>query len=221
MTVIHVNLDNLLKDTEKMNEIKDAAKQALEDYFDGMEQMLVEIDCPYAQYVEFGSDPAKPENKTQLVKDPKDPDGPKVTEVKLRFRDWAQEKFHLSDELRIKHGDSVYTKVMEEGMKATPFLRPAEYFVTEDFKKNPDKYLVEGKNPSELLCREMAAQMAYQLESNRSLVSGDLMRSIRVVKMSEATQEEPPQDLKSIPDYVWEDMSLDRHGRMIRKGGIS
>ena len=215
MTVIHVDLDNLLKDTDKMNEIKDEAKKSLEDYFNGMEQMVVEIDCPYAQYVEFGSDPANPENRTPKVKDPVC--GDMITETNLRFREWAQTKFQLDNEMRKKRGDTIYKQVMENGMKATPFLRPAEYVVTEDFKSNPDKYLVGGKNPSELLCNEMAAQMAYQLERNSSLVSGDLMRSIRVVKASEMRKEEPPQDLKDIQDYIWEDMSLDRHGRRIRK----
>lgn len=215
MTVIHIDLDNIHRDRETLKQLEDLAGQAILDRFDGMEEYLVEVDCPYAQYVEFGSDPADPENKTQMVKDPIC--GDMVTETKLRFREWAQTKFNLNNDERKKRGDKIYSQVMENGMKATPFLRPARYYVTEDFMNYPDRYLEEGMNPMELLAREMAAHMALQLESNMSLVSGELMKSIRVVKASEASQEPPPDDLREIQDYIWEDMSLDRHGNKIRK----
>ena len=217
MTVIHLDLDTLANDLEKQKEISDAIADDMKSYFNDLEEYSIDIDCPWAQYVEFGSDPADPANATQLMPDPKDPNGPWVTEVKLRIRDWAQSKFQLNDEDRIKRGDKIYTQIMEEGMRAAPFIRPAEYYVTEDLMANPDKYLIEDQNPIELICMEMAAQMAFQIETNHSIDSGGLLRSIRVVKTSEVADVEDPEDLKQIPEYIWNDRSLDRHGNKVKR----
>jgi hypothetical protein len=58
--------------------------------------------------------------------------------------------------------------------------------------------------------------MAYALNANKSIVTGDLMRSIRVVRLTDIEGKPEPEDLKEIPEYVWEDVSLDRHGNKIK-----
>lgn len=181
------------------------------------EKYTVSIDCPYAQYVEFGSDPAE---KTTVphVEDPICKD--KVTEVNLKIRDWAQDKFGLDDKMRKKRGDAIYKQIMEEGMKPSPFIRPALFFVLEDMKahmsENPEDsiYFKPGVNTTEVIANEVAAHMAKNLMQNDSIVNGDLMRGINVV-LEKDVIDEIPDDLREIRPEIWEDMHLDRHGNRI------
>lgn len=209
-------IETTLEDFAKNPELIAALREQLESAI-GMdqEQMGVDIDCPYAQYVEFGSDPfPHPGNVTSHVKDPVC--GDEVTEVNLRIREWAQSKFNLDDEGRKKRGDALYHKIMDEGMQPTPFIRVARYVVTADMNEHPDRYFQQDKNTSELVANELAAQMAYALNANKSIVTGDLMRGIRVVRLTDIEGKPEPEDLKEIPEYVWEDVSLDRHGNKIK-----
>ena len=182
------------------------------------QKMVVTIDCPYAQYVEFGSDPATKSSGTKVL------DaicGDYVTQPRLEIRDWVQTKFNLTPEERKERGDKLYKKIMEEGMGATPFIRPALYFISSDLNEHPDKYLKSGDGMSayERIANELAGFMARSLLQHESVVSGDLLRSIKVVPESEGQGEELPEDLRKIPPEVWEDMNLDRHGNWIRPKG--
>lgn len=209
-------IETTIEDFAKNPEINAAIRLQIEKAI-GMdeEQMAVDVDCPYAQYVEFGSNPyPDPGNKTPHVIDPIC--GDEVTETNLRIREWAQSKFDLDAEGRKKRGDKLYHMIMDNGMQPTPFMRVAKYVVSEDISVHPDRYFQDGQNTSELIAREMAAQMAVALSANGSIVTGDLMRSIRVVRQSEIEGRPEPPDLRDIPEYVWDDFSLDRNGNKIK-----
>lgn len=182
------------------------------------EEMTVEIDCPWSQYVEFGSDPyPNPGNKTPHITDPIC--GDDVTETNLRIRDWYTRKHLATPEDRKKLGDRLYKKIMDEGMQANPFIRPAKYVVTEDIKVHPEKYFKPDSNATELIAQELKTQMMNALLSNESVDTGELLRSIRVVKTAEVEGKVPPEDLKKIKPEIWDDQHLDRHGNMIKPKG--
>lgn len=213
MSVIEVDINDFHKNPEVLANVRADLEKMLG--LDNEQEYVVEIDCPYAQYVEFGSDPYDPgkRNITPRVHD--DICGDEVTETNLRIRDWAQEKLGLTPEMRKKRGDTIYHELMDNGMKPRPFIRPARNDVIEDLAVHPDRYMMEGKNTSENIAREMRANMIRYLAAHKAVTTGDLMKSIQVVKATETSDIEPPADLKEIEDYIWQDPSLDRHGKKI------
>ena len=213
MSIIEVNVNDFHKDPEVLNGIK----AELEKQFgiDPEQEYVIEIDCPYAQYVEFGSDPYDPAKKNITPRVPDPICGDEVTETNLKIRDWAQEKLGLDPDMRKKRGDTIYHELMDNGMKPRPFIRPAINDVFEDFAVHPDRYVTPSMGLSEKLATETKEIMIKYLASYRSVVTGDLMKSIKVVKATETSMKVPPADLKAIEDYIWQDPSLDRHGKKI------
>ena len=210
MTGTVVNLEDMANDPK----INDVLKAAISEMFKMDEEMSVVVDCPYAQYVEFGSDPTTVDSKAPKVQD--DICGDKVTQTNLNIRDWLTKKYMLTPEQRKERGDKLYKKIMDEGMQATPFMRPAKYVVEEDLKVHPDKYLRPNTSFSENIAHEMKVQMENALMQNESLVSGDLLGSIRVVKKSEVEGQPMPDDMRQITPEIWDDYHLDRHGNVIK-----
>ena len=107
----------VMKDEDKLEE------QLREIILEKIPQMEISISCPYAQYVEFGSDPATNTSGAAKVYDYVCGDW--VTEPNLRIRKWAQDRLGLSNEDRKRTGDRIYHSIMDNGMIPRPFIRPA------------------------------------------------------------------------------------------------
>lgn len=210
MTEVLVDLNNIEYDPR----IEEILKEEMRKAFDAGEEMAVEVDCPYAQYVEFGSDKATATTSTKvrdLVCG-----GEKITAVNLKIREWVSAKYFASPKERKKRGDNIYKKIMKEGMKASPFIRPAKYIVLEDVVVHPEKYLVPGGNVTEKIAQAMKIEMENALMQNESIITKDLFKSIRVVNKSEVEGDDVPLDLKDIKPEIWADEHLDRHGNYIK-----
>lgn len=158
---------------------EDLGKQLNEWFNTVFKEKVVIIECPYAMAVEYGTTPSKGNRMSaDIVVDPEN--GQKITATRLKFRDWAAQRNSLSGRERIETGDRIYKKVMEEGMKPHPYIRPA----VEDMKHTliEDAIgLTSEEAVSSAYAYYLAARMKYYLESNGDNVTRELSKSIKVL----------------------------------------
>ena len=189
--------------------LKDVLDETIEDFNKGNKPCAVVVDCPYAEYIEFGSDPAK--NATSKVYDAICGDW--VTETRLRIRDWAQDKWHLDDKARKRAGDKIYHNIIKNGIPPQPFVRPALYGFEIVFRNDPD-YFLNQDNPSRAICSYLRDEMIKILETHGTYSSKrELIQSIIVVEGDEAMLYDDPFNINTkIQEEIWNDLEMDRHG---------
>lgn len=128
----------------------------------------IEIDCPYAEYVEFGASPASGENKTSKVYD--EMCGDYVTEVNLKIRRWANHRLNLgSNAKKVKEtGDRIYHSVMVKGTVPHPFIRPAMNYLDSITQGDGAEFnrlykeRVSGSYDPEIKISEFAAELVAE-----------------------------------------------------------
>ena len=172
---------------------KDEFVKRLEEILSSeVEDYGIVINCPYVEYIEYGSTPATSnESKMPKVDDQKDID-PKthkprqVTIARLNIRDWAARKYGLNDEERIKQGDQFYKYIMDHGAAPHPFIRPA-YHDMENIKTADLLQMVEAENPFEAYAKHFVDRMIYHLKQNGSILgeASLIERSIEIKKVSD------------------------------------
>ena len=169
------------KMTQEMQE--DLQKQIQGWFNEVFKEKYVIIDCPYALALEYGTTPAKSgKSVPQTVTDPET--GHKITKTRLEFRDWIAKKESLTGKERAKKGDMIYQKVMSEGMKPHPYIRPA----VEDMRRLhiEDVTALSNAPPSaegDVTAKYayfLSSRMQYYLHANKDEVSEKLAKSISV-----------------------------------------
>lgn len=159
---------------------KEALAKAVQEEFSAIfKKKTVVVDCPYAEAVEFGTTPSKA-NRTDsnIVTD--EETGDKVTEAKLKFREWIGLKEGLHGKERAKKGDAIYHHVMEKGAAPHPYMRPA----IEDMLRMDvdDIVVITGiEDVAEACTTYLAMKMMMYLERNESIATGALKKSIKIV----------------------------------------
>ncbi len=171
-------------------------------------QVEISVNCPYAKYVEFGSDPAV-NGSGQKYYDYACRDY--ITGPHKRIRDWAQHRLGLDDKERKRVGDAIYHSIMDEGMLPSPFIRPAIHKVlgmiesghldTEAF----DKSKSYSENVCELIKFEMLKilrERGYDRD-DRVEDGGMLMTSITVRPLYNSSIQKRQVSKNKYPPDVW------------------
>ena len=107
---------------------------------------LVEVNAPYAEYVEFGTGPAR-----------KRSDHPDPDHVRKKFIKWGEQRG-----LDASRAEDIYLHVMRFGSKPTPFFRPGVNLV---WNGVPEDYLDD--HDLESLANLMADKMRQILLDNQ------------------------------------------------------
>lgn len=157
---------------------EDLQKQLNEWFNTVFKEKYVVIECPYALAVEYGTTPSKAGGSAvPKVKDPET--GQEITQARLDFRNWIEKKEGVTGKERVRRGDLAYKKVMQEGMKPHPYIRPA----VEDMKRTLMEDAMGATSEEEVTmayANFLAARMKYYLNSNKNDVTDALTKSIRV-----------------------------------------
>ena len=208
----------VMKDEDKLEE------QLREIILEKIPQMEISISCPYAQYVEFGSDPATNTSGAAKVYDYVCGDW--VTEPNLRIRKWAQDRLGLSNEDRKRTGDRIYHSIMDNGMIPRPFIRPAIHKVLGMMESGSIFDMFDPKKSiSENVCQIMKDEMLRILaergySTDAPMPSGKLlMNSIEVRPLYNSSIRKSQAEKNTIPESVWKSDTSDRHGVDRRKKG--
>ena len=159
---------------------KEMLARAVQERFDEIfEKKTVVIDCPYAEAVEFGTTPSKASaSEKNMVTDPET--GDRISEVRLKFRDWIGEKEGLTGKERVRKGDAIYRHVMEKGAAPHPYIRPA---IEDLMHTEPDDIMmITGIDDIAEACAVyLAMRLMMHLERNESIATGALKKSIKVI----------------------------------------
>ncbi len=199
-----------LKDRENFE------KSLRETIVEKIPPMEIEIDCPYAQYVEFGSEPAiEPSSRMEYDYICND----FVTLPRLRIRDWAQHKLYLDSDERKTVGDRIYHSIMDNGVPPNPFIRPTIHKAIEMYNNNPEDLIVDDSlSVSENIAlwmewemKRLLAQRGYgrdtPIRGGKLLIDSITVRNLRTssvrVKHAESNK---------IPESAWRSDTSDRHG---------
>lgn len=159
---------------------KEALAKAVQAEFDRVfQKKTVVVDCPYAEAVEFGTTPSKSSSSDKnIVVDPET--GDRISEVRLKFRNWIGEKEGLTGKERVRKGDSIYHHVMEKGAAPHPYIRPA----MEDLL-HADPNDITGITGIDDIAEAsnvfLAMKMMMYLGKNESIATGALKKSIKVI----------------------------------------
>ena len=159
---------------------KAALNKAVQDEFARIfKEKMVIVDCPYAEAVEFGTTPSKADRSGKTMVD--DPEtGERISEVKLKFRNWIGEKEGLTGKERKRKGDAIYHHVMENGAAPHPYIRPA---IEDLLHSSPeDITMITGiEDIGDACTAYLATKMKMYLEKNESIATGALKDSIKIV----------------------------------------
>lgn len=159
---------------------KEALAKAVQEQFNEIfKKKTVVVDCPYAEAVEFGTTPSRASaSNKNVVEDPET--GDRISEVKLKFRNWIGEKEGLTGKERARKGDAIYHHVMEKGAAPHPYMRPA---IEDLLHTDPnDITMITGiDDVAEACVTYLAMKMMMYLEKNESVATGALKKSIKVV----------------------------------------
>lgn len=165
----------------------------------------VVIDCPYAMYVEFGTDPAD-EHAPSSTKILDSVCGDKVTSVRYKFRNWAERKYGV--EKRKEIGDKVYRAVMKNGLAPSPYIRPALHEVERRIM-NKELNVEDG----EKVAQTLVDLMKENLQKHKNIDTSSLYQSIRIDPNGGA---EGGNTLGDIPPEVMDSDFADLHGNESR-----
>lgn len=182
-------------------EAQEDLQNQLQEWFNTVfKEKYVVIDCPYAMAVEYGTTPSKATSTSAVrVVDPET--GQKITKARLDFRNWIERKENITGKERVKKGDMIYKKVMKEGMKPHPYIRPA----VEDMKHVLMEDAIGATSEEEVTmayANFLRARMMYYLKNNKDDTTLKLSESIKVVP---ALVAENARDVKEV------DLSDDRY----------
>lgn len=203
-----------LKDREKLE------NSLRETILEKIPPVEIEIDCPYAQYVEFGTDPAI-ESSSTMAYDSICNDF--VTLPRYKIRNWAQNRFGLDNKERRTVGDKIYHSIMDNGIAPNPFIRPTIHKAVAMFSNNKEDLIVDDSLPiseniaiwMEWEMKRLLAQRGYgrngPIEGGKLLIDSISVKSLRTsairVKHAESNK---------IPEAAWMSDTSDRYG--VNKG---
>lgn len=188
--------------------LEETLKDCLRD-MDQFKPAHVWSDDPVAVFLEFGTRPstaspgsAKPSGKfTPRSHKP-------ISEVRQQFRDWAKRR--CADKARSMgmtadaYGDMVYRDIMEHGLRAVPFIRPALY---DTLDKLPEDWAPEGVSLVDI-ARQMEERMKQNLIIQDAVDTEELYYSIFSGPLEFDGAED---DTYDIPEELWRSRTDDIH----------
>lgn len=158
--------------TEDGGDPTEVIKELIENY-EGFGPYRIFVDSDVAGYVEFGTLPSTTPPR------PKSQQGT-PTDVELKFRKWVQTKFPSSDKVTANAlAHKIYKKTMQEGMRPSPFMRPAMFTVLDNAEACNLMTPYLDTHTVEDLADEIVELMHRFLETNDTHYTGELEDSIR------------------------------------------
>lgn len=153
----------------------------------------VSVDCPYAQYVEFGTAPAR----KGATSDPP---------LEGEIYKWTRDKLGITDEKELKRvSRAIYWKIIKEGLLPMPYLRPAIHDAMSEVRED---WLDMGHSIQDIAESIVFRAKGYLDLNNQNYTNG-LKQSIH---LDEAFRSIGPKEGSEIDDYVWSSTELGYDG---------
>lgn len=164
---------NQIMNVAGSEQILTALQKSLEDS-ETFQTYDVVVLSDHASYVEYGTGPATKKNAETDVY------GQSVKEIIER---WVTLKFgaNMTKKQRRDFAYSVYKKIMQNGLTAKPYIRPAIISVTND-KGFLNEVFANSKDPLFDIATEIAEEMKDNLNFHDSIFTHELINSIKVTK---------------------------------------
>lgn len=199
-----MNIDMELELTaEDGSDPLDYIRDSLEKSGD-LDPMAVVVGTSYASYVEYGTGPAQITGKKGVRTQ---------TKARKNIKKWVERKYKKqvagggsSNEGDEPLADRMYRRIMDKGIHAHPFFRPAIYQTLDRMEK---EYWVAGDWSTEALAEEMADRMRRILDDDGITFEGKLRDSIRVERLESV----PDHPRSQIPDDVWRNPDIGKDYR--------
>ena len=151
------------------------------------------VDCPYAQYVEFGTAPARRGAKSEPP-------------LEKEIYEWTRDKLGIVEEKELKRvSRAIYWKIIKEGLLPMPYLRPAIHDAMSEVRED---WLDMGHSIQDIAESIVFRAKGY-LELNDQNYTHGLEQSISV---DESFLRTGPREGSEIDDYVWDSTELGYDG---------
>lgn len=193
---VPVKLQGYLENPELL---QDSLEELLSESGDFAPHTIV-VDSDHALYVEFGSGPATPGNKSSSKN------------VFGEIEKWVGQKLGVDDPVeRHRVAYAVYRSLMAKGMPPQPYLRPAVHRVLD---RLTNEWFSDGGSIREL-AELIATEAGNMLERNNTIYTGELRDSIRVVRDGDIRESD---EQTRIPKEVWnrDDVGFDGTRKAVR-----
>lgn len=159
-----------------------------------IQPVRVVADCPYAQYVEFGTEPARKGSHSEPP-------------FKEEIEEWVRVKLRISDEKEAKRvARAIYWRIIKEGLLPTPYFRPA---INDTMSEVREDWLDMGHSFDDI-AEGIVFRARQYLDVNDQNYTGQLKDSIEIEETF--TGSFGPAEVGEIEDYIWNSSELGYDG---------